>query len=67
VIVHGASWMEANALAQSMLDASSAFVHPFDNPIMWAGHATMIEEVARANIVTATHEQIQEWRAKASA
>ncbi|MBN3754368.1 pyridoxal-phosphate dependent enzyme [Paraburkholderia sp. Tr-20389] len=50
VIVHGASWMEANALAQSMLDASSAFVHPFDNPTMWSGHATMIDEVARANV-----------------
>lgn len=50
VIVHGASWMEANALAQSMLDASSAFVHPFDNPTIWAGHATMIDEVARANV-----------------
>ena len=25
VIVHGASWLEANALAQSMLDASAAF------------------------------------------
>ncbi|MBN3858595.1 pyridoxal-phosphate dependent enzyme [Paraburkholderia sp. Ac-20340] len=48
VIVHGASWMEANALAQSMLDASSAFVHPFDNPTMWPGHATMIDEVVRA-------------------
>jgi L-serine/L-threonine ammonia-lyase len=51
VIVHGASWMEANALAQSMLDASSAFVHPFDNPTMWSGHATMIDEVARANVL----------------
>jgi L-serine/L-threonine ammonia-lyase len=50
VVVHGASWMEANALAQSMLDSSSAFVHPFDNATMWAGHASMIDEVARENI-----------------
>jgi L-serine/L-threonine ammonia-lyase len=50
VIVHGASWMEANALAQSMLDHESAFVHPFDNPIMWAGHATMIDEVVAAKV-----------------
>jgi L-serine/L-threonine ammonia-lyase len=50
VIVHGASWMEANALAQSMLDPASAFVHPFDNPTMWAGHATMIDEVVRADV-----------------
>jgi L-serine/L-threonine ammonia-lyase len=51
VIVHGASWMEANALAQSMLDASSAFVHPFDNPTMWPGHATMIDEVVRTDVL----------------
>lgn len=50
VIVHGASWMEANALAQSMLDRESAFVHPFDNPTLWSGHASMIDEVAAANV-----------------
>jgi len=46
VIVHGASWHEANALAQSMLAASDAFLHPFDNPLLWTGHATLIDEVA---------------------
>lgn len=49
VIVHGSSWMEANALAQSMLeDPSVAFVHPFDDPFMWSGHASMIDEVVAA-------------------
>ena len=51
VIVHGASWMEANALAQSMLDAESAFVHPFDDARLWSGHATMIDEVVKAGAV----------------
>lgn len=46
VIVHGASWQEANALAQSLLGASDAFLHPFDNPLLWSGHASMIDEVA---------------------
>ena len=50
VVVHGASWMEANALAQSMLDHEAAFVHPFDNPTLWRGHATMIDEVATQNV-----------------
>ena len=50
VIVHGSSWMEANALAQSMLeDPSVAFVHPFDDSFMWSGHASMIDEVVAAN------------------
>ena len=48
VIVHGASWMEANAHAQSLIDDQAAFIHPFDNPLIWAGHATMIDEVARS-------------------
>jgi L-serine/L-threonine ammonia-lyase len=46
LIVHGASWQEANALAQSLLNATDAFLHPFDNPLLWTGHATMIDEVA---------------------
>jgi L-serine/L-threonine ammonia-lyase len=48
VIVHGASWQEANVLVQGMIDATSAFVHPFDDPVVWAGHATMIDEVVRS-------------------
>ena len=46
IIVHGASWQEANALAQSLLTDADAFLHPFDNPLLWTGHASMIDEVA---------------------
>ena len=45
VIVHGASWQEANERAMSALDAGTAFIHPFDDPLLWTGHATMIDEV----------------------
>jgi L-serine/L-threonine ammonia-lyase len=48
VIVHGASWQEANALAHSMLKSDTAFIHPFDDPLMWSGHATIIDEVVRS-------------------
>ena len=48
VIVHGAVWAEANALAQSLLDDTTAFLHPFDNPLLWSGHATLIDEVVRS-------------------
>ena len=48
VIVHGASWHEANALAISMVNDTDAFLHPFDDPLVWHGHATMIDEIARA-------------------
>jgi L-serine/L-threonine ammonia-lyase len=50
VIVHGASFHEANVLAQSMLTPTDAFIHPFDDPLLWEGHATMIDEVARAGL-----------------
>lgn len=50
LIVHGASFQEANALARSMVCASDAFIHPFDDPLLWQGHATMIDEVARAGL-----------------
>ncbi len=49
--VHGASWFEANELAQSMLGPTDAFIHPFDDPLLWQGHATLIEEVARQGLV----------------
>lgn len=50
VIVHGASWQEANELALSLVGASDAFLHPFDDPLLWQGHATVIDEVARAGL-----------------
>jgi L-serine/L-threonine ammonia-lyase len=50
IVVHGASFQEANALAQSMLSETDAFIHPFDDPLLWHGHASMIDEVARAGL-----------------
>ncbi|WLI87564.1 pyridoxal-phosphate dependent enzyme [Massilia sp. R2A-15] len=50
VIVHGASFQEANERAQAMLTDSDAFIHPFDDPLLWDGHATMIDEVAQAGV-----------------
>ena len=47
VIVHGESWMEANARALELMTPEDAFLHPFDDPLLWDGHATMIDELAR--------------------
>jgi len=47
VVVHGASWQEANTLAQSMLAPQDAFIHPFDDPLLWQGHATLVDEMAQ--------------------
>lgn len=50
VIVHGASWHEANARALSMVEESDAFLHPFDDPLVWQGHASLVDEVARSGM-----------------
>lgn len=46
VVVHGASWQEANDHAQSLLGPNDAFLHPFDDPLLWQGHATLVDEIA---------------------
>ena len=50
VVVHGASWHEANALALSMVEDSDAFLHPFDDPLVWQGHASLVDEVVRSGV-----------------
>ncbi len=45
VIVTGDSWQEANAHALSLRKTTDAFLHPFDDALLWKGHATMIDEV----------------------
>lgn len=50
LLVHGAAWHEANELAQSMLTPTDAFLHPFDDALLWQGHASMIDEVAQAGL-----------------
>lgn len=47
VIVHGASWQEANDALQGMIQPEDAFVHPFDDELVWQGHASLLEEIAR--------------------
>lgn len=50
VIVQGSSWQEANDFAQSLIGATDAFVHPFDDPLLWWGHATLIDEIFRSGL-----------------
>lgn len=51
IVVHGHDWMEANRFAQSMCgEKGVCFVHPFDHPLIWEGHASLIHEVKAAGI-----------------
>lgn len=50
VFVHGDSWQEAHELALSKVEPRCAFVHPFDNPMLWHGHGSVIDEVVAAGL-----------------
>lgn len=43
---HGAAWDESHEEAQKIAARSgAAYIHPFDDPRIWDGHASMIHEV----------------------
>ena len=46
VVVHGKSWMEANEHLMSLRQPTDAFIHPFDDPLLWEGHASLVAEAA---------------------
>lgn len=45
VIVHGEVWDDAHAHAQTLEDAQTVLVHPFDDPDVWAGNASLVHEL----------------------
>lgn len=47
VVEHGAAWAEAHAHALENMSEETAYVHPFDDPEIWEGHAPMIVEAAQ--------------------
>lgn len=51
VVVFGSSWQEANQHALSLTDEADAFLHPFDDPLLWTGHASMIDEVVSTGLI----------------
>ena len=47
LIEHGDSWDDAHAYAVDLAKAESgAYIHPFDDPRVWAGNATIVDELA---------------------
>jgi L-serine/L-threonine ammonia-lyase len=52
VVVHGSAWDDAHEHAVAFARSQGAvYVHPFDDPLLWDGHATLIDEVVRAGVV----------------
>jgi L-serine/L-threonine ammonia-lyase len=51
VVVRGKDWNEADEYARSLLhEKRSFYISPFDHPLIWEGHSTLIEEVYRAQL-----------------
>jgi L-serine/L-threonine ammonia-lyase len=51
VIEHGEAWDDSHAHATGLLGRlDGAYIHPFDEPLAWAGHATMIHEAAEQGV-----------------
>jgi L-serine/L-threonine ammonia-lyase len=51
VVVHGSAWDDAHEHGVALARKQGAvYVHPFDDPLLWAGHATLIDEVVRAGV-----------------
>lgn len=47
VTVHGEDWDAADRAARLIVDGKNAgYVPPFDHPLIWTGHATLVDEVA---------------------
>ena len=51
VTIKGESWQESHEYALQMTNPERILIHPFDDPLLWSGHATMIDEVAGTNMV----------------
>ena len=45
VFVKGRSWNEAHEYALGKSGERTAYIHPFDDPLLWEGHATIIDEI----------------------
>lgn len=48
VVVYGATWQEAHERAIVFAEETQAsYIHPFDDPLIWEGHASLIDEVCQ--------------------
>ncbi len=47
VTVHGKNWNAADTLARQQVDAdpTAKYVSPYDNPLLWTGHSTIVDEI----------------------
>jgi len=51
VVVAGEDWDAADAHAHSLRQTDCAYIHPFDDPLIWQGHASLIDEIANHGLI----------------
>ena len=63
VTIHGSNWNAADELARKWVDeakesgegGSAVYVSPYDNPLLWTGHSTVVDE-----IITQLHDSTEQ-------
>jgi L-serine/L-threonine ammonia-lyase len=48
VTVHGENWNAADTMARQIVQAhadTTAYISPYDHPLLWTGHSTIIDEI----------------------
>lgn len=50
VIVTGEDWTEAHAHAIELSKNEATYIHPFDDPNIWEGHASVIDEILNTGL-----------------
>jgi len=51
VLVQGENWDAAHRHATTLAQAAgTAYIHPFDDPRIWSGHAPLVHEIAEAGV-----------------
>lgn len=50
VIVTGQYWDLAHLHAMELVDENSAYIHPFDDPLLWQGHSSVIDEIVASGV-----------------
>ncbi|KAL3931063.1 MAG: hypothetical protein SGBAC_011481 [Bacillariaceae sp.] len=49
VTIHGKNWNEADTLARELVAKTpgTKYVSPYDDPLLWTGHSTLIDEIVQ--------------------
>jgi L-serine/L-threonine ammonia-lyase len=51
LLIHGTSWDDAYAYSLTLAQQTGAInIHPFDDPQVWRGHASLVQEIADVGI-----------------